>query len=51
MKAVYRVTDPNGKIYIGQDVADSSNCFGSASSALISADFTREQRRDFTILV
>lgn len=46
---VYRITYPNGEIYVGQDVTDSINYFGSASSALIAADFTREQRRDFTI--
>jgi hypothetical protein len=49
MKVVYKITYPNGKIYIGQDVTDSINYFGSASSKLIAADFTREQRRDFTI--
>ena len=43
------ITYPNGKIYIGQDVTDSINYFGSASSALIAKDFTREQRRDFTV--
>ena len=49
MKIVYRTTYPNGKIYIGQDVTDSINYFGSASSALIAADFTRDQRQRFTI--
>ncbi|MDB5307744.1 MAG: hypothetical protein JWO38_1946 [Gemmataceae bacterium] len=49
LKVVYKVTYPNGKIYVGQDVTDSINYFGSASNALISADFTREQRRDFII--
>jgi hypothetical protein len=49
MKVVYKITYPNGKIYIGQDLTDSINYFGSASSKLIAADFTREQRRDFTI--
>lgn len=49
MKVIYKITYPNGKIYIGQDVTDSANYFGSASDALIAADFTREQRRDFTI--
>ena len=49
MKVIYKVTYPNGKIYIGQDVTDSINYFGSASSKIIAADFTREQRRDFTI--
>jgi len=49
VKIVYKITYPNGKIYIGQDVTDSINYFGSAKSELIAADFTREQRRDFTI--
>jgi putative N-acetylmannosamine-6-phosphate epimerase len=48
-KVIYKITYPNGKIYIGQDITDSINDFGSASSALIARDFTREQRRDFAI--
>ena len=49
MKVVYKITYPNGKIYVGQDLTDSINYFGSANSSLIAADFTRDQRRDFTI--
>ena len=49
MKVIYKITYPNGKIYIGKDLTDSINYFGSASSSLIEKDFTREQRRDFTI--
>jgi hypothetical protein len=49
MKVIYKITYPNGKIYIGKDLTDSANYFGSASHALIAADFTREQRKDFTI--
>ena len=49
MKIVYKIIYPNGKIYIGQDVTDSINYFGSADSLLIARDFTREQRRVFTI--
>ena len=49
MKIIYRITYTNGKIYIGQDVTDSINYFGSASSALIAKDFTREERYSFTI--
>ncbi len=48
-KAVYKITYPNGKIYIGQDRTDSINYFGSANPSLIAADFTREQRKDFVI--
>lgn len=49
MKVVYRITYPNGKIYVGQDLTDSINYFGSVSDELIATDFTREQRRDFVI--
>ena len=49
MKVVYRITYPNGKIYIGKDLTGSANYFGSAHSATIAADFTPEQLRDFTI--
>jgi hypothetical protein len=49
MKVVYKITYPNGKIYIGKDLTDSINYFGNADSKLIEKDFTREQRRDFSI--
>jgi hypothetical protein len=49
MKVIYKITYPNGKIYVGQDLTDSINYFGSASSTLIEQDFTSAQRRDFTI--
>lgn len=47
MKVIYKITYPNRKIYIGQDLTDSINYFGSASSKLIEKDFTREQRYPF----
>ena len=49
MKVIYKITYPNGKIYVGQDITDDINYFGSANSTLIAQDFTREQRQDFTI--
>jgi hypothetical protein len=49
MKVIYKITYPNGKIYIGHDFTDDINYFGSAKGKLIEQDFTREQRRDFTI--
>ena len=48
-KVIYKITYPNGKIYIGKDLVDTLNYFGSANSKLIEKDFTREQRRDLTI--
>lgn len=46
---IYKITYPNGKIYVGQDRTNSINYFGSASSELIARDFTPEQRLSFTI--
>ena len=48
-KIVYRITYPNGKIYVGMDLTDSITYFGSASAALIAQDFTAEARRSFTV--
>jgi len=49
VSVIYKITYPNGKIYVGQDRTDNINYFGSANKTLIERDFTREQRRDFTI--
>ncbi len=49
MKEIYKITYPNGKIYIGKDLTGSINYFGSASSKYIAKDFSREERKIFTI--
>lgn len=49
VKVIYKITYPNGKIYIGQDVTGSIGYFGSPNSALVVADFTEEQACDLTI--
>ena len=49
MNVIDKITYPNGKIYIGQDRTDDINYFGSADSGRIARDFTREQRRSFTV--
>lgn len=49
---VYKLTFPNGKIYVGKDIgADghSLRYFGSWSNANVEKDFTDEELRDFTI--
>jgi hypothetical protein len=46
---IYKITYPNGKIYIGQDRTNDINYFGSAKTHLIAADFSRKQRKDMTI--
>lgn len=49
MKIIYKITYPNGKIYIGKDLTNSINYWGSASSDLIAKDFTDAERMDMTI--
>jgi len=46
---IYKITYPNGKIYIGQDRTDDINYFGSANGSIIALDFTRQQRQSMTI--
>ncbi len=48
-KWIYKITYPDGKIYIGKDLTGSANYFGSASSDEIAKDFTFEQISDMTI--
>lgn len=49
LKIIYKITYPNGKIYIGKDLTDTINYFGSANSELIAKDFTRAERQSITI--
>jgi hypothetical protein len=49
MNVIYKITYPNGKIYVGQDRTDSINYFGSPNIELIAKDFTRDQRMQFTV--
>ena len=49
VKVIYKITYPNGKIYIGEDLTNTLNYFGSADSTFLEKDFSREQQRDFTI--
>lgn len=50
MKVIYKITWPNGKIYVGSDLTDSVTYFGSPYKRAIELDFpTREARRDMTI--
>ena len=49
---IYKITFPNGKIYVGKDVGGighALNYFGSWSNALVAQDFTKEQLSDFTL--
>jgi hypothetical protein len=49
VKVIYKITYPNGKIYIGKDLTGTVSYFGSADPQRIEADFTPDQCRDLTI--
>ena len=49
MANVYKITYPNGKIYVGVDHRDEISYFGSVDASVVAEDFTAEERRDFTI--
>ncbi len=52
MKVIYKITYPNGKIFIGKDLTDTFGHFGSVNHELLDKDFPktdREKRRKFTI--
>ena len=49
MKVIYKITYPNGKIYIGSDLTDSYHYFGSPNKNSIKSDFTRDQLSDFIL--
>lgn len=49
---VYKITFPNGKIYIGKDIGHDGHTiryFGSWNHRLVEMDFSKEQLRDFTV--
>ncbi|MCK9423531.1 MAG: hypothetical protein M0Q38_13125 [Bacteroidales bacterium] len=48
-KVIYKITYPNGNIYISKDLVDTLNYYGNADSKLIEMDFTREQRKNLTV--
>lgn len=48
-KVVYKITYPNGKIYIGKDLTNTLTYFGSVNSRLVEKDFSEEAQRDFTV--
>lgn len=49
MKVIYKITYPNGKIYIGKDLTNTLTYFGSVNSSIVSKDFTAQEKQDFTI--
>lgn len=47
MKVIYKITYSNGKIYIGKDLTDSINYFGSAKSKLIGERLYKGAKKRF----
>lgn len=48
-KVIYKITYPNGKIYIGKDLTNTLTYFGSVNDDLVKRDFSEEQMKSFTI--
>jgi len=48
-KIIYKITYPNGKIYIGKNLTNTLTYFGSVNSEMVAQDFSEEQQRDFTV--
>ena len=49
---IYKIIFPNGKIYIGKDIGaggHSIRYFGSWDNRVVSADFTKQQLKKFTL--
>ena len=49
---VYKITFPNGKIYIGKDIGENGHSiryFGSWDNDIVSADFSKEQLSILTL--
>lgn len=49
MPLVYKLTFPNGKIYVGSDLTDSAWYFGSPSKRVIEVDYPITQDSELTI--
>ena len=50
MKVIYKITYPNGKIYVGKDsTGDNLRYFGSPAREYLENDFSWEQQQDITL--
>ena len=48
-KVIYKITYPNGKIYIGKDLTNTLTYFGRIKSEYVEKDFTEDKKKNFTI--
>lgn len=49
---IYKITFPNGKIYIGKDIGEQGHSiryFGSWDNSIVENDFTKEQLMNFSL--
>ncbi|WP_226812666.1 GIY-YIG nuclease family protein [Aliarcobacter butzleri] len=44
-KVIYKITYPNGKIYIGKDLTNALTYFGSVKSEYVEKDFSEEEKK------
>ena len=52
MYVVYKITFPNGKVYVGKDVGaggHSAKYFGTSNREVVEADFSKAELADFTL--
>jgi len=50
MKVIYKITYPNGKIYVGKDsTGDNLRYFGSPDREYLEKDFTWKEQQDITV--
>jgi hypothetical protein len=50
MKVIYKITYPNGKIYVGKDsMGDNLRYFGSPDREYLEKDFVLEEMKDITL--
>ncbi len=48
-KVLYKITYPNGKIYVGKDLTNTLTYFGSVNSDIVEQDFSEDEKKDFSI--
>jgi hypothetical protein len=48
-KVIYKITYPNGKIYVGKDLTNTLTYFGSVNDDLLKKDFSENQMKHFTV--
>ena len=49
MKYIYKITYPNGKIYVGKDLRGEISYMGSVDPKIIEKDFSQESWRHFVV--